>query len=106
MGGLLTTRSLEITGCESIETTLRRRSLSVGGDVHPDKRRAPKRIVFGDLGGAGQRGRAKWEGEIVHRLHDGGLESDSVGGRGVGKDGHGGWAEVYGRGAKIRGGCG
>ena len=73
----------------------------------------PKRIVFGDLGGAGQRGRAKWEGEIVDRLRtepspvvcqNGGLESDSVGGRDVGEDGHGGWAEVCGRGEKIRGG--
>ena len=29
--------------------------------------------------------------------YGGGLESDRVGGRDVGRDGHGGWAEVYGR---------
>ena len=61
--------------------------------------RLPKRIMFGDLGGAEQRGRAKREGEIVDRLrtkprpvvwHNGELESDSIGGRGAGKDGHGG----------------
>ena len=29
--------------------------------------------------------------------HSGGLKSEGVGDRGVGSDGHGGWAEVYGR---------
>ena len=35
--------------------------------------------------------------------HSGGLESDGVGGRGVSRDDHGGWAEVYGRVQERRG---
>ena len=53
-----------------------------------------------------------WEGEKVNRLtteghpgvwHGGGLGSDGVEGRGVGRDGHGGRAEVDGRVEKERG---
>ena len=55
------------------------------------------------------------EGERVDRLgteqrpgisHSGGLESDGVGDRAVGRDSHGGWAEVSGRVEEIRGRCG
>ena len=48
--------------------------------------------------------RARWEGERVDRLHkerrpgiwhSEALESDGVGGRGVGRDGHRGWVSAY-----------
>ena len=57
-------RALEITRCESIETTLRtRRLLSAGTLLRMRGGRLPKRIVFGYLGGAMQRGRVGKEKE-------------------------------------------
>ena len=51
-------RALEITGCESIETTLRtRRLLWAGTLLRISSERLPKRIMFGNLEGAGRRGR-------------------------------------------------
>ena len=51
-------RALEITGCESIETTLRtRRLLWAGTLLRMSGGRLPKRIVFGNLEGAVRRGR-------------------------------------------------
>ena len=54
-----------------------------------------------------------WDGRRGDRLrtgrrpgvwHSGGLESDGIiGGRGMGVDGHGGWAEVHGRVGETRG---
>ena len=46
-------RALEITGCESIETTLRtRRLLWAGTLLRMSGGRLPKRIIFGNLEGA------------------------------------------------------
>ena len=57
-------RALEITGCESIETTLRtRRLLWAGTLLRMSGRRLPKRIVFGNLEGAVRRGRGGKEKE-------------------------------------------
>ena len=57
-------RALEITGCESIETTLRtRRLLRVGTLLRMSGGRLPKRIVFGNLEGAVRRGRGGKEKE-------------------------------------------
>ena len=51
-------RALEITGCESIDTTLRtRRLLWAGTLLQMIGRRLPKRIIFGNLEGAVRRGR-------------------------------------------------
>ena len=51
-------RALEITGCESIETTLRtRRLLWAGTLLRMSGGRLPKRIMFGNLEGAVRRGR-------------------------------------------------
>ena len=51
-------RALEITGCESIETTLRtRRLLWAETLLRMSGGRLPKRIVFGNLDGAVRRGR-------------------------------------------------
>ena len=51
-------RALEITGFESIETTLRtRRLLWAGTLLQISGGRLPKRIVFGNLEGAVRRGR-------------------------------------------------
>ena len=51
-------RALEITGCESIETTLRtRRLLWAGTLLRMSGGRLPKRIVFGKLESAVRRGR-------------------------------------------------
>ena len=51
-------RALEITGCESIETTLRtRKLLGAGTLLRMSGGRLPKRIVFGNLEGAVRRGR-------------------------------------------------
>ncbi|CAN0342198.1 unnamed protein product, partial [Ascophyllum nodosum] len=50
--------TLEITGCESIETTLRtRRLLWAGTLLRMSGGRLPKRIMFGNLEGAVRRGR-------------------------------------------------
>ena len=65
----------------------------MGGDAHPDERRAAAKAnrVRRPRGCRGER-TGEAEGEIVDRLrteprpvvwHNGGLESDSVGGRGV-----------------------
>ena len=57
-------RTLEITGCESIETTLRtRRLLWAGTLLRMSGGRLPKRIVFGNLEGAVRRGRGGKEKE-------------------------------------------
>ena len=51
-------RALEITRCESIETTLRtRRLLWAGAPIRMSGGRLPKRVVFGNLEGAVRRGR-------------------------------------------------
>ena len=56
--------ALEITGCESIETTLRtRRLLWAGTLLRMSGGRLPKRIVFGNLEGAVRRGRGGKEKE-------------------------------------------
>ena len=81
--------ALEITRCESIETTLRtRRLLWAGTLLRMSGGRLPKRIVFGNPEGAVRRGQLLgWEGERADRLrterhpgvwHSGGLESDGV----------------------------
>ena len=57
-------RALEITGCESIETTLRtRRLLWAGTLLRMSGGRLPKRIVFGNLESAVRRGRGGKEKE-------------------------------------------
>ena len=57
-------RALEITGCESIETTLRtRRLLWAGTLLRMSGGRLPKRIVFGNLEGAVRRERGGKEKE-------------------------------------------
>ena len=57
-------RALEITRCESIETTLRtRRLLWAGTLIRMSGGRLPKRIVFGNLEGAVRRGRGGKEEE-------------------------------------------
>ena len=57
-------RALEITGCESIETTLRtRRLLWAGTLLRMSGGRLPKRIAFGNLEGAVRRGRGGKEKE-------------------------------------------
>ena len=57
-------RALEITGCESIETTLRtRRLLWAGMLLRMSGGRLPKRIVFGNLEGAVRRRRGRGEKE-------------------------------------------
>ena len=57
-------RALEITGCESIEATLRtRRLLWAGTLLRMSGGRLPKRIVFGNFEGAVRRGRGGKEKE-------------------------------------------
>ena len=57
-------RALEITRCESIETTLRsRRLLWAGTLLRISGRRLPKRIMFGNLQAAVRRGRGRKEKE-------------------------------------------
>ena len=59
-------RALEITGCESIETTLRtRRLLWAGMLLRMSGGRLPKRIVFRNLEGAVRRGRGGKEKEWI-----------------------------------------
>ena len=59
-------RALEITGCESIETTLRTRILLWAGTLlRMSGGRLPKRIVFGNLEGAVRRGRGGKEKEWI-----------------------------------------
>ena len=55
-------RALEITGCESIEITLRTRRLLWAGTLLRGGR-LPKRIMFGNLEGAVRRGRGGKEKE-------------------------------------------
>ena len=57
-------RALEITQCESIETTLRTRRILCAGTLIPmSGGQLPKRIVFGNLEGAVRRGRGEKEKE-------------------------------------------
>ena len=57
-------RALEITRCESIETTLRtRRLLWAGALIRMNGGQSPKRNVFGNLDGALSRGRCGKEKE-------------------------------------------
>ena len=57
-------RALEITRCESIETTLRtRRLLGAGTLIRMSGGRLPRRIMFGNLEGAVRRGRGGKEKE-------------------------------------------
>ena len=59
-------RALEITGCESIETTLRTiRLLWAGTLLRMSGGRLPKRIMFGNLEGAVRRGRGGKEKEWI-----------------------------------------
>ena len=59
-------RALEMTGCESIETTLRtRRLLWAGTLLRMSGGRLPKRIVFGNPEGAVRRGRGGKEKEWI-----------------------------------------
>ena len=64
-------RALEITGCESIETTLRTRILFLraGTFIRISSGRLPKRIAFGNLEGAVWRGRMerRKSGPIAYR---------------------------------------
>ena len=69
-------RALEITGCESIETTLRtRRLLWAGTLLRMSGGRLPKRIVVGKLEGAVRRGRVgrRKNGQIASRATSGRL---------------------------------
>ena len=62
-------RALEITGCESIETTLRtRRLLWAGTLIRMSGGRLPKRIVFGNLEGAVRRARGGKKKEWTDRV--------------------------------------
>ena len=63
-------RALEITGCESIETTLRTRRLFLwaGTLLRMSGGRLPKRIVFGNLEGTVRRGRGGKEKEWTVRV--------------------------------------
>ena len=59
-------RVLEITRCESIETTLRtRRLLWAGTLLRMSGGRLPKQIIFGNLEGAVRRGRSGKEKEWI-----------------------------------------
>ena len=59
-------RALEITGCESIETTLRTRRLFwAGALIQMSGGRLPKRIMFGNLEGAVRRGQGGKENECT-----------------------------------------
>ena len=58
-------RALEITRCESIETTLcTRRLLWAGALLRMSGGRLPKRIMFGNLEGAVRRGQGGKEKEL------------------------------------------
>ena len=62
-------RALEITGCESIETTLRTNILLWAGTlIRMSGGRMPKRLVFGNLEGAVRRGRGGKEKEWTDRV--------------------------------------
>ena len=91
---------------------LRHENTFVGGDAYPNERRAVAKASLVSNPWGCTAGRTGCEGEIVDRLrtvrspgiwNSGGLESDCVGSKGVGWDGHGGWAEVYGREEESRG---
>ena len=59
-------RALEMTRCETIETTLRkRRLLRAGTLLRMSGGRLPKRIIFGNLEGAVRRGRGGREKEWI-----------------------------------------
>ena len=56
--------ALQRTGCESIDTTMRkRRLLWAGALIRMDNRRLPKRVMMGTLENPGQRGRRGKEKE-------------------------------------------
>ena len=60
-------RALEITGCESIETTLRTRRLSwAGALIRMSGGRLPKRTILGNFEGAVRRGRGGKEKEWTY----------------------------------------
>ena len=74
-------RALEITRCESIETTLRtRRLLWVGKLIRMNGGRLPERIVFGNLEGAVRRGRGgkekKWADCVQSDIRAFGITGD------------------------------
>ena len=63
-------RALEMTGCESIETTLRTRILLWAGTlIRMSGGRLSKRIVFGNLEGEVRRGRGGKEKEWADCVH-------------------------------------
>ena len=69
-------RTLEVTRCESIETTLRtRRLLWAGALIRMSGGRLPKRVVFGNFEGAVRRGRGgrRKSGPIAYRATSGRL---------------------------------
>ena len=62
----LVQRALEITRCESIETTLRtRRLLWAGSLIRMSGGRLPMQVVFGNLEGAERRGRSGKEKDWI-----------------------------------------
>ena len=74
-------RALEITGCESIETTLQtRRTLWTGTLLRMSGGRLPKRIVFGNLEDAVRRGRGgkekEWTGCVQSFIRAFGIAGD------------------------------
>ena len=74
-------RALEITLCESIETTLRtRRLLWAGTLLRMSDRRLPKRIVFGNLEGVVRRGQCgkenKWTNCVQSDIRAFGIARD------------------------------
>ena len=76
-------RALEITRCESIETTLRtRRLLWAGTLLRMSGGRLPKRIMFGNLEGAVRRGRSgkekKWTNWVQSDIRAFGITGDRI----------------------------
>ena len=105
-------RALEITGCESIETTLRtRRLLWAGTLLRMSGGRLPKRIIFGNLEGAVRRGRGgkekEWTDCVQSDIRAFGIAGDwkatALNAEVWVENGHGGWAEVHGREEERRG---
>ena len=74
-------RALEITRCESFETTLdTRRPLWVGARIRLSGGQLPKRIMFGNLEGAVRRGRGgkekEWTNCVQSEVHEFGIAGD------------------------------
>ena len=88
----LLSRTLEITQCKSIETTLHMRSLLwAGALIQMSGGRLTKRIIFGNFEGAMRRGQSGKEKELADCLRSdvrtfviAGDCSHGVGGRGMG----------------------